>query len=69
MSICHWMSRFVVIFKQSIVFCAGLSGSYFSLIESLYVSLQQNLTWLLFAIEYTGWVDEFKIAIYNVENR
>ena len=67
--VCYWVSCFIGLFKQSVVCWEELPDFYFMSIELFSVSIQLILARLLFAIEDPGWVDESKIAIYNVEYR
>ena len=65
----YWASCFIGIFKQSIVCWEEIPDFYFLSLVFVSVSIQNVLARLLFVIEDQGWVDESKIAIYNVGYR
>ena len=62
------MSRFIGLIEQLIACWEELTNFYIFVIELLSVSPQQILARLSFDIEYPGWVDESKIAVYNVDH-
>ena len=67
--VCYWENFFFGVFNQLIVCWEELPDFYFFSMELISVSLQKKLARFPFAIEYLGWVDEFKMAIYNVDYR